>query len=165
MSDPDSQSTRAVHPSPISPAGNLPRVRPPPIFHVGHPDPGPPIYLFPRGKRHLGPPISHFHLGQPDLGRRSAYPPPRERRPGSTHRPFPEWSPPPGWTRGRFPRFSGRDGRNYLSFLSVVGVGGVGVSPPPPLSEAWLGAMSSKCRSCWARSRGKSCLMAPMLLS
>ena len=47
--------------------------------------------------------------------------------------------------------------------MSLAGEGGVGVSPPPPLFEAWLVAISSKCRSCWARSRGKSCRMAPIL--
>ena len=61
--------------------------------------------------------------------------------------------------------FGGREGRNCLLLVSVAGVGGVGVSPPPPLFDAWLVAISSKCRSCWARSRGNSCLMAPMLLS
>jgi hypothetical protein len=33
------------------------------------------------------------------------------------------------------------------------------------LFGAWLVAISSKCRFCWARSRGNSCLIAPMLLN
>jgi hypothetical protein len=35
----------------------------------------------------------------------------------------------------------------------------------PPLFDAWLVAISPLFRSCRARSRGNSCLMAPMLLS
>jgi len=53
----------------------------------------PPTPRLPRGQPHLGPPISHYHSGHPDLGRHMAAPLLREMLPGSTHRPFPSWSP------------------------------------------------------------------------
>jgi len=70
----------------------------------------------------------------------------------------------PGWTSERFPRCSPREGRNYLLLFSAAGVGAVGVSPPP-LFDARLGAIPPLFRSCWSRSRGNICPIAPMLLS
>jgi hypothetical protein len=47
--------------------------------------------------------------------------------------------------------FSAGTGPSYLGLVSLAGVSGVGAL--------------SKYRSCWSRSRGKSCLIAPRLLS
>ena len=78
---------------------------------------------------------------------------------------LPKVKPPPEGTKGRFPRFSAGEGPSYLGLVSVAGVGGVGVSPPLSSDDERLLGASSKYRSCWSRSRGNSCLIAPMLLS
>jgi hypothetical protein len=67
-----------------------------PHFPRGRPPLSPPIFHIYRGKCHLGPRISRLHFGKPDVGRHIAPEALREMPLGSTQRPFPEWSPPPG---------------------------------------------------------------------
>ena len=73
------------------------------VHHSAFPPPAPPTWVATSRIHHIG------------------------NAPGSTHRPFPKWSPPPAWSRGRFPRFSAREGRNYLLLVPCQSSSDTGV--------------------------------------